>query len=44
MTVGDQITAYVDALIGLVDLDHLYGAVDALIARDSSVRWFDIDN
>ena len=44
MTLGDQISIYVDVLVGLVGLDHVFGAVDALIARDSAERWFDIVN
>lgn len=43
MTLGDQIAVYVDVLLKLVDLDHVYSAVDALIARDSASRWWGIE-
>ena len=40
MTLADQIEAYVDVLLGLVDMRDLYQAVDALVARDAASRWW----
>jgi hypothetical protein len=40
MTLADHIEAYVVALLGLVDGSDMFGAVDALVARDAASRWW----
>jgi hypothetical protein len=41
VTIGDQVVAYVDALMGVVSMEDLFEAVDALIARDNATRWWE---
>ena len=44
MSLADHISAYVDALASLVGPLDIYAAVHALVARDSTSRWWEDSN
>lgn len=43
MSLADHIEIYVDVLVRVVGPFDIYGAVHALIARDSASRWWELD-
>lgn len=44
LTLGSLIEVYVDIATIYVGLDDIFGAVDALIARDARNRWWEETN